>query len=65
MRLRRDVLPLGCMGKLVCWESFAFDLSFSEQLSGLVLPGRGAINAGYRGQDRTALRPTTGKLYIL
>lgn len=37
-------MPLGCMGTLVCSERFAFDVGFSETLSGLGLPWRAAIN---------------------
>lgn len=57
VELRRDVLPLGCMGKLVCSKRLHLIWVSQSNYVGRCFQGEERLTQA-RGQDRTTLRPT-------
>lgn len=55
--LRRDVLPLGCMGKLVCLKGLHLIWVSQSNYLGWCFQGEERLTRA-RGQDRTTLKPT-------
>lgn len=61
---RRDVLPLGCLGKLVCSKSLHLIWDSQSNYLGWCFQGEERLTRA-RGQDRTTLRPTGEELDVL